>query len=118
MKRRWSNLKDYVKNKKSTASDDCTHPLKEKRLEELNSELLQEVKKKKINFAAVKELQTFTFISRADSIKNIEKRSKNGSSMLDAITLEYPFFKEHDCTVSNEARSKEIVKNLYKLLCK
>ena len=39
--------------------------------------------------------------------------------MLDAITLEYPFLKEHDCTVSNEARSEHIVENLInKFVCR
>jgi len=38
--------------------------------------------------------------------------------MLDDITLEHPFFKEHDCTVSIEARSEKIVENLNKVVCR
>ena len=40
------------------------------------------------------------------------------NSMIDAITLEYPFFKEHECPVSNEARSEKIVENLNKVVCR
>lgn len=41
------------------------------------------------------------------------------NSMLDTITLEYPFLKEHDCTVSNAATSEQIVENLInKLVCR
>ena len=41
------------------------------------------------------------------------------NSMLDTITLEYPFLKEHDCTVSNAATSEQIVQNLInKLVCR
>ena len=87
--------------------DTCSSDLGEKEIEELHAELLREVMRKKRNLAAIKELQENTFHSRRCSIQELKAPEKN---IVDEIVAKFPFFKEHDCVVS------EILRHVISLL--
>ena len=97
LKTRLRNIKGYEKRKLAppkSEKDVCSSDLGEKEVEELHAELLREVMRKKINLAAIKELQESTFHSRRCSIQELKAPEKN---IVDEIVAKFPFFKEHDC---------------------
>jgi len=79
--------------------DACSSELGEKEVEELLAELLRELKSKKRNQAAIKELQENTFHNRRCHIQQLKAPEKN---IVDEIVAMYPFFKVHDCALLNE----------------
>ena len=80
---------------KKTGEQQVPSVFDEKALEELYALLLREVKSKKLNPAAVKEIQEKTFEHRKKVIQDQTKKSN-----VDSIVSMYPFFKEQECTVS------------------
>ena len=72
--------------------DACSSDLREKEVEELHAELLRKVMRKKGNLAAIKELH-----NRRCNIQQLKAPQKN---IVDQIVAKYPFFKEHNCVVS------------------
>ena len=110
LKTRLRNIKGYEKRKLAppkSEKDVCSSDLGEKEVEELHAELLREVMRKKINLAAIKELRENTFHSRRCSIQELKAPEKN---IVDEIVAKFPFFKEHDCVVS------EILRHVISLL--
>lgn len=100
LRTRLRNIKGYQKRKLTppkSKKDACSSELGEKEVEELLAELLRELKSKKRNQAAIKELQENTFHNRRCHIQQLKAPEKN---IVDEIVAMYPFFKVHDCAVS------------------
>ena len=99
MKRRLHNIKGYQKRKRNKVDEkkdkSAAITPSVKRLEDLYAELLREVKSRKPNLEAIKEMQVMTFEDRKAKIQDME-----GKGTVNAIISMLPFFKYHECTVS------------------
>ncbi|XP_068704394.1 uncharacterized protein [Montipora foliosa] len=67
-------------------------------LEELNALLLKEIKAKKPNKEAIREMQVARFTSRSSHIDKLA----TDKTVLSEISSSYPFFAIHECTLVNE----------------
>jgi len=96
LKKRIQNQHGYqkrkIKGKRQATNEDKN--ISEAELEELSALLLKEVKAKKPNKEAIREIQVATFPSRSSHIDQLDK------TVLSEISSSYPFFAIHECTVS------------------
>ncbi|XP_074618819.1 uncharacterized protein LOC141877673 [Acropora palmata] len=98
LKKRIQNQHGYqkrkIKGKRQATNEDKN--ISEAELEELSALLLKEVKAKKPNKEAIREIQVATFPSRSSHIDQLDK------TVLSEISSSYPFFAIHECTLVNE----------------
>ena len=98
LKKRIQNQRGYQK-RKTKGKRQATHADKElsnDELQELNALLLKEIKAKKPNKEAIREMQVATFTSRSSHIDKLA----TDKTVLSEISSSYPFFAIHECTVS------------------